>query len=504
MLEVISSGFNKARDRLRGRVELTETNIEDALKDIRLSLLEADVNYTVVKNFIQDVKEKALGEIIETKVAHKGKKLKVSPGDHFINVCHEQLVSLMGPVDVSLNYGSRAVSAIMLVGLQGCGKTTTAGKLARFLTSQNKKPLLAAADIYRPAAIEQLHVIGKTLDIPVFSEKDLTPPEICKQAMSHAQQIGCDVVIFDTAGRLAIDDQLMQELESIADTTRPENTILVCDAMIGQDAVKTAEEFNRRLAVSGFILTKLDGDARGGAALSIKEVTGKPIKFLGMGESFDKLEEFRPEGLASRILGFGDVVGLMKDFEDVVDEKKAEEDAMRMLKGQFTLIDFLEQIQSIKKMGSLQDLVDKIPFFNQMTGGAAVDDREVVKVESIINSMTKDERTRPDIINESRKKRIAAGCGRTTKDVSEILKRFKKMRDMMKNMGKSGMLSKLAAGFGNLPGMGGGGPEMDDMMGGGLPAGGFGFPKEISKDKKKKLKSKRKQAKKARKKGRKR
>ena len=502
MLEVISSGFNKARDRLKGRIELTASNIEDALRDVRLSLLEVDVNLSVTKNFISRVKEKALGDIVETRVSHKGKKLKSSPGDHFINICHEELVSLMGPVDVDIKFGARPVSAIMLLGLQGCGKTTTAGKLAGFLAGNNRKPLLVAADIYRPAAIEQLQVVGSSLNIPVFTEADASPPDICKLAMEHARSTGRDIVIFDTAGRLAIDDSLMNELENIYKNTQPENTLLVCDAMIGQDAVKTAVEFNRRLDISGFILTKLDGDARGGAALSIKEVTGKPIKFLGTGESLDRLEEFRPEGLASRILGFGDVVGLMKDFEEVVDEKKAEEDAQRMLKGQFTLIDFLEQIQSIKKMGPLQDLVEKIPFFSQMTGGAAVDEKEFVKIESIISSMTKHERIHPDIINESRKKRIARGSGRTPKEINELLNKFKKMRGMMKNMGKSGLLDKISGGLSNLPGLGGG-PDPGSMMGSGMPMGNVNFPKELSTSKKRQLKSKRKQARKARKKSRK-
>jgi len=502
MLEIISNGFNKARDRFKGRLELTESNIEDALKDIRFSLLEADVNLTVARDFISRVKEKALGDIVETRVSHKGKKLKVSPGDHFINICNEELISLMGPVDTDITISSRPVSAIMLVGLQGCGKTTTAGKLASYLVKQKKKPMLVAADIYRPAAVEQLHVIGKSLDIPVFSEKEATPPVICKRALRHAHTAGCNVVIFDTAGRLAVDDDLMNELETIENNTHPENTFLVCDAMIGQDAVKTAEEFSRRLDISGFILTKLDGDARGGAALSIKEITGKPIKFLGTGESFDRLEEFRPEGLASRILGFGDVVGLMQDFEEIVDEQKAEEDAARMLKGQFTLLDFLEQIQTIKKMGPLQDVFEKLPFFSQMTGNASVDEKELVKVEAVINSMTPEERMRPDIIQESRKKRIARGSGRAPKDISDLLKRFKKMRDMMKNMGRSGLLSKITGGISQIPGMSGG-AGMNGLLGNSMPDMGGGPVKHFSTDKKKKQKVKRKLARKARKKGKK-
>ncbi len=501
MLEVLSNGFNKARDRLRGKIELTADNIEDALKDIRMSLLEADVQYAVVKTFIARVQENALGSVVDTRVKHGDRKLKVAPGDHFINICHQELINLMGPVETGVRFGSRPVSAIMLLGLQGCGKTTTAGKLARHLTKNKRKPLLVAADIYRPAAVQQLKVIGEKLGLPVFSAENMQPPEICSRAMQYAREIGCDIAIFDTAGRLAIDEPLMQELHDIASATKPENIFLVCDAMIGQDAVNTAETFNKRLDVTGFIMTKLDGDARGGAAVSIKQVTGKPIKFLGMGEGLENLEEFRPEGLASRILGFGDVVGLMKDFEGVVDEKKAEEDAQRMLKGKFTLIDFLAQIQTIKKMGPLQDLVEKIPFFKQMTGGAAVDDREMVRVEAIISSMTPGERQQPDMINESRKRRVAKGCGRTVKDINDLLKRFKQMRDMMKNMSKSGMLGKLASGFGKIPGLG-------DMLPGGLPdssalsLSAMKTPKPISAAERKKQKNKRKQAKQSRKKSR--
>ncbi len=502
MLEILSKGFNQARDRLQGRIELTESNVEDALRDIRVSLLEADVNYNVVKNFVSRVKEKALGEVIETKVSYKGQKLKVSPGEHFINICYEELVALMGPVETNIKKVPSPVSSIMLVGLQGCGKTTTAGKLARYLESQKSKPLLVAADPYRPAAVEQLRVIGGSLNIPVFFKENTPPPELCRQALAYAQDHGCDMAIFDTAGRLAVDEDLMNELEQIVSATRPGNILLVCDAMIGQDAVRTAQEFNRRLELSGFIMTKLDGDARGGAALSIKELTGKPIKFLGMGETLDKLEEFRPEGLASRILGFGDVVGLMQDFERVVDEKKAEEDALRMLKGAFTLNDFLEQLQSIKKMGSLTDLVDKIPGFSQLSQGAAVDERELVRVEAIINSMTSKERQQPNIINESRINRIAKGSGRTRKEIHNLLKRFNMMRDVMKKMGAGGLLGRIP-GLNRIPGLGGG-LNPADLMAAGMPAldRGSGSQRQLSAADRKKQKSKRKQAKKDRKKSR--
>ena len=503
MLETLSQGFQKARDRLKGRVELTADNIDEAIKDIRESLLDADVHLRVTKGFLERVKATALGEIVETRVRQNGKRLKASPGDHFINICYNELVGLMGPVDTSLQLKTAPVATIMLLGLQGCGKKTTAGKVARHLLAQDHKPLLVAADIYRPAAVEQLQVIGSRLNVPVFSDPGATPQQICKRALDHARIANRDVVIFDTAGRLAIDEELMRELEEIATLTRPDNTLLVCDAMIGQDAVNTAQEFTRRLPVTGFIMTKLDGDARGGAALSIKEVTGTPIKFLGTGENLEGLEEFRPEGLASRILGFGDVVGLMKDFEGVVDEKQAEADARRMLKGQFTLNDFLQQIQSIKKMGPLQDLVEKIPFFSQLSGGAAIDEREIVRVESIIRSMTPHERQHPDIIHDSRKQRIAGGCGRSARDVTEILKRYKKMREMMKNMGKSGLLSKLSTGLANMPGVRGN-PALADMEPEGPPLSSIAIRQNVSSAQRRKNKSKRKQSRQARKKGRKR
>ncbi|MCK5800964.1 MAG: signal recognition particle protein, partial [Deltaproteobacteria bacterium] len=355
MFETLSKGFRAARDRLAGATELTEDNIDEALRDVRVSLLEADVEFTVTKKFLARVKEKALGQAVKLRVRAKGKKAKVAPGDHFVKICQDELAALMGPVDTSIHFAKKGVSAIMMVGLQGSGKTTTAGKLARHLEKQRKRPLLVAADVYRPAAIDQLKVLGERLNIPVYSDDSGDPVGICERAMLQAAQTGRDVVVFDTAGRLAIDEPLMEELEEIKLRTHPANIFLVVDAMMGQDSVNTAKAFHRRMDISGVILTKLDGDARGGAALSIKEVTGAPIKFLGIGESLDKLEEFRPEGLASRILGMGDVVGLMKDFEDVVDADVAEQEALGMLQGQFDMQDFLKQIKTIQKMGSLSD-----------------------------------------------------------------------------------------------------------------------------------------------------
>jgi signal recognition particle subunit SRP54 len=375
----------------------------------------------------------------------------------------------MGPVDTEIAMAKRGVSAIMMVGLQGSGKTTTTGKLARFLEKKHKRPMLAAADVYRPAAIEQLKVLGQRLKMPVYSDDSGDPVQICERAMKEAHRLGRDVVLFDTAGRLAIDEPLMQELEEIKLRTRPANTFLVVDAMMGQDSVNTAKTFHQRLEISGVILTKLDGDARGGAALSIKEVTGAPIKFLGIGESMDKLEEFRPEGLASRILGMGDIVGLMKDFEDVVDAQEAEKEAIDMLQGKFDMADFLKQIKTIQKMGSLADLFDKLPFFpNGMPDGMVLDDRELVRIEAMINSMTKAERSQPELFivekleptgkekekgkpgeiklefNESRVARVARGSGHEINAVKELINKFATMKEMMLSLGaQTGLIGKI-------------------------------------------------------------
>jgi signal recognition particle subunit SRP54 len=438
MLDAVTKGFRAAKHKLTGKAELNEANIDDALRDIRVALLEADVEFNVAKRFLGRVKEKALGEVVTLNTTDKkGKKHQVAPGDHFIKICHDELEALMGPVDTSLQLTKKGErpAGIMMVGLQGSGKTTTVAKLAGFLQRQGKKPLLVAADIYRPAAVEQLKQLGTRLDIPVFHEDNVKPPEMAKHALSFAGQNSRDVVIYDTAGRLAIDDEMMAELEEVKKNVEPENILLVADAMIGQDAVKTAAEFDRRLSLSGFVLTKLDGDARGGAALSIKEVTGKPIKFLGMGEGLDKIEEFRPEGLASRILGFGDIVGLMKDFEGVVDEKKAEEDAEKILTGNFNLIDFVEQIKLVKKMGSVNDLLEKFPLFGELPEGVSFDDKELSRVEAMIASMTQAERLTPGIIGDERINRIAKGSGQRKENVRGLLDRFFAMQKVMKQLG---------------------------------------------------------------------
>ena len=351
----------------------------------------------------------------------------------------------MGPVDTSLKFKPKGgVTTMMMVGLQGSGKTTTVGKLASYLQKKGRKPLLVAADIYRPAAVDQLQVLGERLSVPVFFEPDNLPPDLAVKGVEAARAQKCDVVLIDTAGRLAIDEQLMNELNLMKAAVQPDDILLVVDAMIGQDAVRTAAEFDRRLALDGFILTKLDGDARGGAALSIKEVTGKPIKFLGMGEALDRLEEFRPDGLASRILGFGDIVGLMQDFEQVVDEKKAEEDAKKLLSGNFSMKDFVEQIRTVRKMGPLKDLLEKFPIFGEMTEQLNPDEKELGKIEAMYDSMTEKERLRPSLIDDSRMSRIARGSGRKKSDVQELVQKYGMMQQVMGAVGQNpGLLGRI-------------------------------------------------------------
>ena len=412
----------------------------------------------------------------------------------------------------------------MMVGLQGTGKTTTTGKLTKYLKeSKKRQPLLVAADIYRPAAVEQLKVLGDRIGVPVFHKANTDPVTICQLALKQAYELGCDTVLFDTAGRLTIDNALMKELVDIKAATKPDNILLVCDAMMGQDAVTTAKSFDESLDFTGIVMTKLDGDARGGAALSIKEVTGKPLKFLGMGEELDRLEEFRPEGLASRILGMGDIVGLMQDFERVTDADR-EADAARMLQGQFTLQDFYDQLTTIQKMGSLKDIIAKLPMQGMIPKGVDVDDKELGRIKVMIDSMTKKERDDPRLFNDSRIRRVAMGSGRPAKDVKELLKKFNGMRQMMGSLGKNmgGMLGKIP-GMGqlgqmnqlrkmaqNMGGPGGG-------LGGGLSAGALaGDPhglgglgnllggsassgataKKVDRDKQKKLRKQRKRARK--------
>lgn len=517
MLDVLSEGFKEAKQKLKGKATLNENNIKDALGIIRTSLLEADVEYGVTKNFLSRVQEEALGTEVQLRAGKGAQKMKVSPSDHFINICQSELEKLMGPPDASLEMATNRPTIIMMVGLQGSGKTTSTGKLAKYLMEQHqKKPLLAAADVYRPAAIDQLKVLGERIGIPVYSDDSGQPVAICKNAIQQAYELNRDIVILDTAGRLTIDTELMNELVSIRDSASPDNILLVCDSMMGQDAVTTAKAFDETLDINGVVMTKLDGDARGGAALSIKQVTGKPIKFLGMGEDLDRLEEFRPEGLASRILGLGDVVGLMQDFSKVVEDDQ-EEQAMKMLQGQFSYRDFYKQIEMIQKMGSLKDIMAKLPMQDMIPAGADVDDRELVKIKAMIDSMTEKERVGAHPMNPSRMQRIAKGSGRQPKEVQDLHQKFNQMKKMMGMLGKNmGLMSKvpgmgalgqmnnlrkMAKGMpGGMPDMGGAGmPGMMDMLGGGAP--GAATPRRnVDRDKQKKM---RKAAKKARKKNRK-
>ncbi len=507
MFDALAKGFRQAKNRLAGLTELNEQNIESALREVRLSLLEADVELGVVKTFLARVKEKALGEVVRLRAkGTKGEDLKVTAADQFVKICHDELVEFMTAEGPALTYaGKGQPTGIMLVGLQGSGKTTTAAKLARWLQKEGHKPLLVAADMQRPAAVEQLQILGQQIDIPVFNVPGKTPLEICEAAVEEAKRGKNDVVVYDTAGRLAIDEPLMEELGAIKAATWPENILLVIDAMIGQDAVKVSKGFHDRLGLTGVIVTKLDGDARGGAVLSVREVTGAPIRFAGMGEGIDKLEEFRPEGMAQRVLGLGDVVGLMKDFQEVVDQKKAAEDAMRMLEGKFSLDDFLEQVRMIQKMGSLQDLVGKMPGMSEMLpADVNLDDRELVKIEAMISSFTRFERRDVyALVREpSRVKRIAKGSGTPEQAVNELVQKFLFMKQMMEGLGSDlgllgrmpGMkgvamarnLRKQMAKGGGMPGMGGfpGMPGMGGFPGmpglGGLAglAGGGGGPAE--------------------------
>ncbi|MGO9833404.1 MAG: signal recognition particle protein [Polyangiaceae bacterium] len=494
MFDALTKGFKSARNRLAGLTELTEQNVESALREVRLSLLEADVELGVVKAFLARVKEKALGEVVRTRTRGKdGAAQKVSASDVFVKICHDELVALMTQGEGSaLQMAPKGQpTGIMMVGLQGSGKTTTCAKLARWLEKEGRKPLLVAADMQRPAAVEQLKILGQQIGIPVFEIPGATPLEICKQGLAHARGAMKDVVVYDTAGRLAIDDALMSELGEIKSAVAPENILLVVDAMIGQDAVKTSKAFHERLGLSGVVLTKLDGDARGGAALSVREVTGAPVRFIGVGETLDKFEEFRAEGMAGRVLGMGDVVGLMKDFEQVVDEKDAAEKAMKMLGGQFSLDDFLEQIRMIQKMGSIKDLVAKMPgMSDMMPPGADIDEGELGRIEAIIQSFTRFERQDPySLIREpSRVTRIAKGSGQKEPPVTELVQKFLFMKQMMEGLGANmGMLGRIP-GMKNLAmaknlrkqmAQGGGMPGFPGMPGMGFPGmgmPGMGFP----------------------------
>ncbi|MCU0557389.1 MAG: signal recognition particle protein [Desulfobacterales bacterium] len=433
MLDNLSDKLNSVFKKLKGHGKLTEKNIEDGLREVRMALLEADVHYKVVKKFISDIRGRALGQEVLA---------SLTPGQQVVKIVNDELTALMGGRHQELSLDGTQPAAVMLVGLQGSGKTTTAGKLAVFLRKIGRKPYLVPADVYRPAAIEQLQRLGAQLSVPVFpSRTDMDPVDICREARSAAHQAGCDTLLLDTAGRLHVDEALMEELRRIKAAAVPSDILLVADAMTGQDAVNIAESFDQALDIGGVVLTKLDGDARGGAALSIKAITGKPIKFVGVGEKLAQLEAFHPERLASSILGMGDLLTFIEKAQAVVDEKKAAELEKKLRKNQFSLEDFRDQMVQIRKMGSVKDLLGMIPGVSKSKQfkNLEVDDRELVRIEAIINSMTAQERLQHAIINGSRRKRIASGSGTRVQDVNQLLKNYTQVMKMMKKINKGGM-----------------------------------------------------------------
>ena len=433
MFDSLSDKLNAAFKQLKGQGKLSEKNIADGLRAVRMALLEADVHYQVVKQLVADIKVRALGQEVMG---------SLTPGQQVIKIVNESLTELMGATHQELNLAGEKPVAVMLVGLQGSGKTTTAGKLAVKLRKAGKQPYLVPADVYRPAAIDQLKTLGGQLKVPVFaSTTEMDPVAICQDARVAAQKQGCDTLILDTAGRLHIDDQLMDELSRIRASVRPTDVLLVADAMTGQDAVNIAKSFDDRLDIGGVVLTKMDGDARGGAALSIRSITGKPIKYIGVGEKLGDLESFHPDRMASRILGMGDVLTMIEKAQEVVDEKQAVELEKKLRKNQFTLEDFRDQMRQIRKMGSLTDILGMIPGMGQMKQmkNLQVDDRELVHIEAIINSMTPLERRQHSLINGSRRKRIAAGSGTRVQDVNRLLKNYTQVMKMMKKINKGGM-----------------------------------------------------------------
>ena len=436
MFENLTDRLESVFKKLRGHGVLTEENIQEAMREVRTALLEADVNLGVVKDFIAAVTEKAVGQEVLS---------SLSPGQQVIKIVHNELVSLLGTEAQPLKLDGAQPAAIMLAGLQGSGKTTTAAELAKQLKAKGRRPLLVPADVYRPAAIEQLHVLGAQIDVPVFpSTASQNPVDIARQALASARQQGQDTIIIDTAGRLHVDEVLMAELQAISQAVQLTEVLFVADAMTGQDAVTVANTFNTQLPITGVVLTKMEGDARGGAALSVKKVTGKPIKFVGMGESVDALEIFHPDRTASRILGMGDVLSLIERAEAVVDQKKAEKLAKKIQKNIFTLEDFLDQIQQIKKMGSLEQIMDMIPGINklkQVQDAPKPNEKELGRTEAIIRSMTLKERRNHRIIDASRRVRIAKGSGTSVTEVNRVLKSYTMMLKMMKQMKGKGILA---------------------------------------------------------------
>ena len=434
LTEKLSATFKK----LRGKGRISEADVKEAMKEIKMALLEADVNFKVVKNFVAAVSQRAVGQdVMES----------LTPGQMIVKIVNEELTALMGGGDSKLNISSAPPTVVMLVGLQGAGKTTNGAKLAGLMKKQGKRPLLAACDVYRPAAIQQLEVVGGQLDIPVFQMGQINPVDIAKAAIEHAKKHGNDMVFLDTAGRLHVDEQLMEELQKIKSAVNPTEILLVVDAMIGQDAVNAAKAFDDALDISGVMLTKLDGDARGGAALSIRAVTGKPIKFAGVGEKLDQVEVFHPDRMAGRILGMGDVLSLIEKAEQNLDAKKAAEQMERLRKNKFTLADYYDQLIQMKSMGSMQDIASMLPGMGGKKLDLNVDEKNLTRIEAIIQSMTPYERENPSVLNSSRKKRIAAGSGTQVVDINRLLKQFEMLQQLTKQFSdpkkSRGLMSKF-------------------------------------------------------------
>ncbi len=457
--ESLTEKLNAAFKKLRGKGRLTSSDIKEAMREVRMALLEADVSYKVVKDFTKSVTERASGaEVLEA----------LSPAQMVIKIVNEELCALMGGENEKINISSKSPSIVMLVGLQGAGKTTNGAKLAAYMRKQSKRPLLVACDIYRPAAIKQLETVGAQLDIPVFQMGQTDPVDIAKASVEYAKKHGNDLIFLDTAGRLHIDEELMNELKNIKVAVEPAEILLVVDAMTGQDAVNAATAFDEALGITGVMLSKLDGDARGGAALSVRAATGKPIKFIGTGEKLDMIEPFHPERMASRILGMGDVLTLIEKAEQSFDEKKALEAAEKLRANRFTLTDYLDQMGQLKSMGDLESIVGMIPGMDaKALKGAKIDDKAMARQEAIILSMTPAERENPSLLNSSRKKRIAAGSGTAVVDVNRLLKQYESLQQMMKQLNGKNM-KKLQKKMGRFGGMGGGFPGMPGF-------GGFGI-----------------------------
>jgi signal recognition particle subunit SRP54 len=437
MFEDLTGKLEGIFKKIRGQGRLSESNIKDAMKEVRRALLEADVNYKVVKDFVTQVESKAVGqEVLKS----------ITPGQQVIKIVNDVLISLLGREKVDVKFSAQPPTVFMLVGLQGSGKTTACGKLARYYRKKGRFPLLVAADVYRPAAIDQLKILGKSLDIPVYSTKD-DPVKISESAVEYARKEGKDLIIIDTAGRLHIDEPLMEELRKIKKAVSPQEIILVADAMTGQDAVNIAKTFEEKIGLDGVFLTKMDGDARGGAALSIRAVTGKPIKFVGVGEKLDALEQFYPDRIASRILGMGDVISLVEKAQEAIDVEEAQKLEKKLRREAFTFDDFLSQLQQLKKMGPLESILEMIPGLGGASlKGLKIDDKAMIRVEAMINSMTKEERHKPHLIDGGRRRRIATGSGTSVQDVNQLLKQFFMMQKMIKNVTKMD-LRKLEKGF---------------------------------------------------------